>query len=756
MRIPSAASTASLAPQSSALTVPLGDSFMVIFGAVSGKTVSGSPVTRSATKEDAENGTASQPESEQIEAQAPSVQSTTNIAVSAPVSTPVQSESVVDPESDNQEITNNSTTQSASIAIGQSWFAPSSGTIFHTPITIKEQAGQPAVSQSASKQVVVQTPLIQSNATTTPSEPVSAQNQSQLVAVATPDNRKNANPATTQSSQVVTRVSWRAISGETISPAQATVTKQAGQSPASKSDSSPKQSGLGANATPDTQEDSNPLTAPSTQVVNGMNWRAVSSGLSLQTPSTPVVTTAAVSTSPATPHIVWSASTFPASVTSIPQRVSASNSTASSTPDQAGEHVATRKVAAQQMVQSPSVSENYTLPATPVVPLPDQVTPSLAQKSAGQETVQSSSDLAPETSSKTSDFQVSPVAQNVPQTHLSEAASTTSAPERNATPLEQFAPAVQQDATANDQSAAPIVSSGTTDAIADPSAMTAGVMLPETLPLPVADPLPIVGSGSAAISNSLQRTTYDVAGSKSSDLTTGSNTVTSKTKAEAGSSDTASSHSAQSSQTDPSQGADPTPRITDNGASHLQTQTGVAQAVSHDAPIATRVATGSPDGSHVSDQHDLHTSSESESGASLQSPGINTTKLMQTMNETEMRIGMSSSDFGDISIRTTVSNHQMLAQISLDHSELSQALSAHVASVQTKLGEEYGLHASIEINNLGSSYSGEPGSSSQRENGTVAGSSLANNDAVPAEEESIPNLAAIAASGSDYRLDIRA
>ena len=110
--------------------------------------------------------------------------------------------------------------------------------------------------------------------------------------------------------------------------------------------------------------------------------------------------------------------------------------------------------------------------------------------------------------------------------------------------------------------------------------------------------------------------------------------------------------------------------------------------------------------------------------------------LMQAMSESEMHIGLSSSGFGDISIRTSVSNHQMLAQISLDHSELSQAISAHVSSVQAKLSDDYGLRASIEINNLPSSHSGEPGGSSQREKGAVAASLPGESTAAQGEERS--------------------
>jgi flagellar hook-length control protein FliK len=95
--------------------------------------------------------------------------------------------------------------------------------------------------------------------------------------------------------------------------------------------------------------------------------------------------------------------------------------------------------------------------------------------------------------------------------------------------------------------------------------------------------------------------------------------------------------------------------------------------------------------------------------------GINTARLIQSMSETEMRVGMHSTEFGDISIRTMVSQQQMQAQISVDHSELSNAISAHIPSIQTKLDNQYGLHASIEVSQGGASFSGERGQSSPKD-----------------------------------------
>jgi hypothetical protein len=82
-------------------------------------------------------------------------------------------------------------------------------------------------------------------------------------------------------------------------------------------------------------------------------------------------------------------------------------------------------------------------------------------------------------------------------------------------------------------------------------------------------------------------------------------------------------------------------------------------------------------------------------------PGINTAHLMQTMSQSEMRVGISSPDFGAISVRTAISQQQMIAQISVDHRELGGAISSHTTALAAKLGSEYGMHATIEVKQSG-------------------------------------------------------
>ncbi len=84
---------------------------------------------------------------------------------------------------------------------------------------------------------------------------------------------------------------------------------------------------------------------------------------------------------------------------------------------------------------------------------------------------------------------------------------------------------------------------------------------------------------------------------------------------------------------------------------------------------------------------------------------------------------MHSSEFGDISIRTSVAQQQMQTQISVDHGELGNALSAHIPNMQTKLGSEYGLHATIEVNQSGASFSSDGDRSQQHQQQAAYGRS---------------------------------
>ena len=76
---------------------------------------------------------------------------------------------------------------------------------------------------------------------------------------------------------------------------------------------------------------------------------------------------------------------------------------------------------------------------------------------------------------------------------------------------------------------------------------------------------------------------------------------------------------------------------------------------------------------------------------------LNSAQLIQSMHSSEMKLGMQSAEFGNISITTSLSHQTLSAQISLDHSELSRALAVHLPAIEEKLGSAYGMQAKVEL-----------------------------------------------------------
>ena len=79
-------------------------------------------------------------------------------------------------------------------------------------------------------------------------------------------------------------------------------------------------------------------------------------------------------------------------------------------------------------------------------------------------------------------------------------------------------------------------------------------------------------------------------------------------------------------------------------------------------------------------------------------PVINTAKLIQSMGQSEMRVGMRSNDFGNISISTSATRDLISAQISLDHGELARTLATHLPEMQAKFGGNQAMNVRIDMN----------------------------------------------------------
>jgi len=146
---------------------------------------------------------------------------------------------------------------------------------------------------------------------------------------------------------------------------------------------------------------------------------------------------------------------------------------------------------------------------------------------------------------------------------------------------------------------------------------------------------------------------------------------------------------------------------------------------------------------------------EGHAPAAAEASVVNTASLIQKVNESELRLAMHSSDFGAISIRTSLSPQQVLTQITVDHDGLGNALSAHVPAMQAKLGNELGIRTVVQVNENGSAFSG--GGNNSPQSGQQGFQAAPAQNAIPkASAESVVQGTHLAGTGaSDRRLDIR-
>ena len=209
----------------------------------------------------------------------------------------------------------------------------------------------------------------------------------------------------------------------------------------------------------------------------------------------------------------------------------------------------------------------------------------------------------------------------------------------------------------------------------------------------------------------------------------------------------------QHSQTDPAQLATATTKTRDAIAlpADIATPRGTAHDISSPAGSSTDVGSGL----HRSEDAGALPQNQFDAVDTAGMPGVNAARVIQTMSESEMRVGMHSVEFGDISIRTAVSQQQLVAQITVDHRDLATAISSHIPLAQAKLGNDYGIHASIEVNQYGASLAGDRQNPQQQSQRQVARPSQSEGGAGKAETIRVTALP-VPPLGAACRLDIRA
>jgi hypothetical protein len=101
---------------------------------------------------------------------------------------------------------------------------------------------------------------------------------------------------------------------------------------------------------------------------------------------------------------------------------------------------------------------------------------------------------------------------------------------------------------------------------------------------------------------------------------------------------------------------------------------------------------------------------------------INTAKLIQSIGQTEMRVGLRSNDFGNISISTSATRDLISAQISLDHGELARTLAVHLSEMQARFGGAQVMDVRIDMNGQATGQGGA-GTAANMSDGSAAGGS---------------------------------
>jgi hypothetical protein len=192
-------------------------------------------------------------------------------------------------------------------------------------------------------------------------------------------------------------------------------------------------------------------------------------------------------------------------------------------------------------------------------------------------------------------------------------------------------------------------------------------------------------------------------------------------------------------------------------AQNAQSAQTPGQAASTPAPSTPAAATPDSSVAAGSTLPAPATSAESTQAAHA----LNSAQLIQSVHGSEMRLGMNSAEFGNISINTSLNHQTLSAQISMDHSALGHALAMHLPAIEEKLGSAYGLQAKVELRDTASNSTASDSSSNEsrgdrRSQGGSTGTSTAALQSpigTLTSSNFTPSSTSMAASTS--RLDIR-
>lgn len=105
------------------------------------------------------------------------------------------------------------------------------------------------------------------------------------------------------------------------------------------------------------------------------------------------------------------------------------------------------------------------------------------------------------------------------------------------------------------------------------------------------------------------------------------------------------------------------------------------------SPGAATVAHTSPGTAHLNTEEVVTT------------PGyaFHAARLVERLNQSELRVGVHAGDLGKVDIRTSLGRNQFTAEISVERGELGRALTAELPSLHTRLAEQHLPAANITV-----------------------------------------------------------
>ncbi len=196
----------------------------------------------------------------------------------------------------------------------------------------------------------------------------------------------------------------------------------------------------------------------------------------------------------------------------------------------------------------------------------------------------------------------------------------------------------------------------------------------------------------------------------------------------------------------------------------------MAAVVSNSAPagsgpmqaVVAATATPSSGGPFVSStraENAAHVS-VSQPHIPIAAPVINSAKLIQSIGQSEMRVGLQSPEFGNISIHTSASSDLVSAQISLEHDGLARALATHLPDLQSRNAGSQSMDIRISHSSQGGVSSGLDNSSASGNSDQHRAKSSARNTSVPVTNARYAGatiaVSSASVGGYEGRLDIQA